>query len=179
MTCVYIISNGQGQVKIGRSADPKKRLGQLQTASPHHLEMLWSHDYGSCFAAEAIETSLHRKAAGYAIRGEWFDDLVLEELAACLNFRAPPRLILEVGANGIYNSKLKCHVEDWQYVESRLEGYVNIREGENVDIEQCIDAFCRIDPLILTIKILKGDKDDSVYGRSPGSRHWKLIEAAA
>lgn len=64
---VYFIGNGNGQVKIGYSKEPFKRLASLQTASPYRLELL-----AIVPGTEETEDQLHRKFASYRLAGEWF-----------------------------------------------------------------------------------------------------------
>lgn len=69
---VYLMSDGEGSVKIGVSNNPERRRKQLQTGQEDHLKILktWQtkHPY-------ALESRLHRKYAQYRKRadGEWFD----------------------------------------------------------------------------------------------------------
>lgn len=66
----FIQSAVTGAIKIGRSKDPKRRLGQLQTGSPHKLRILLViEDMGH------RERKLHRRLRHHKIRygrGEWF-----------------------------------------------------------------------------------------------------------
>lgn len=57
-----------GQVKIGYAVDPERRLRQLQTGSPHRLELRRT----VCPATMAQEAELHRRFAAYRDHGEWF-----------------------------------------------------------------------------------------------------------
>ena len=62
----YIISDGDGSVKIGVAVDIKKRLRNLQSANPKKLTVLfWEPD-------DDIEFELHTKFDKLCIRGEWF-----------------------------------------------------------------------------------------------------------
>jgi len=68
---VYLISNGQGQVKIGKfSGDPCRRLRELQTASAYKLTLLCYVYYPN---AIRMEQSLQRKHRRLRIQGEWFE----------------------------------------------------------------------------------------------------------
>tara|TARA_B100000212_G_scaffold305555_1_gene253632 strand:- start:516 stop:821 length:306 start_codon:yes stop_codon:yes gene_type:complete len=71
MSHLYIIqSDKTGDIKIGRSKDPKRRLKQLQTGSPHKLKLLLVIE-----GKGKIEKSLHNRLQQYRSRrnGEWFD----------------------------------------------------------------------------------------------------------
>lgn len=69
---VYFIhqeESGQWLMKIGRAADIRRRLGQLQTGNPKELTLV-----GWIASADDVRTekSLHRKYAGANVGGEWF-----------------------------------------------------------------------------------------------------------
>lgn len=90
---LYIIQMAvTGDVKIGRSKHPLKRLRQLQTGCPHKLKLiLVAKDMGW------YETILHRRVAFASIRsnGEWFEEKALAELP-----------------NNLYEM-LDLHQQDW------------------------------------------------------------------
>jgi len=69
-TYVYLISDPKSNaVKIGRSDNPMKRVGELQTGNPNTLSLL------SCFAAEpSVEQIIHKHLEDYSLNGEWFTD---------------------------------------------------------------------------------------------------------
>lgn len=62
-------------MKFGRSKEPRKRLADLQTASPHSLKLL-----AIIAAPGVVEKQIHRALKGYRAQGEWFhlDDEVQE-----------------------------------------------------------------------------------------------------
>jgi len=64
---VYFISDGD-YIKIGMSNSPFNRLNALNTASPHHLELINVFDGDS-----KLEFRLHRLFKEYRVNGEWFD----------------------------------------------------------------------------------------------------------
>jgi hypothetical protein len=64
----YVIAKGraaEGHVKIGRSKNVPKRLGQLQSASSEPLRVIHELDFD-------CEASLHGRLKKHRIRGEWF-----------------------------------------------------------------------------------------------------------
>lgn len=65
---LYIIqSDVSGNIKIGRSKDPQKRLKQLQTGNPNKLKLIAE------FKGEGWkEKILHDRLAFYRLEGEWF-----------------------------------------------------------------------------------------------------------
>ena len=66
---VYIIhAVGTNRIKIGFSANPQKRLYELQTASPFRLQML-----GYWPGGRMREKSLHRHFKSFHKIGEWFE----------------------------------------------------------------------------------------------------------
>ncbi|NWF25268.1 GIY-YIG nuclease family protein [Streptomyces sp. PKU-EA00015] len=66
--CVYVIgAPGSSTVKIGRTANLAKRLGDIQRMSPVHLSVLWAHPGG-----HELETALHRHFKEIRSHGEWF-----------------------------------------------------------------------------------------------------------
>lgn len=58
-----------GPVKIGHSADPEARLGQLQTAHHSELKVVLAFP-----ASPRIERELHLKLRDHLVRGEWYAD---------------------------------------------------------------------------------------------------------
>jgi hypothetical protein len=64
----------KGDVKLGISKNPLKRLKQLQTANANVLEIAAIAPAPNRFADER---RLHQKAAQYHIRGEWFENAAL------------------------------------------------------------------------------------------------------
>jgi integrase len=73
---VYFVSDGEA-VKIGRSADPERRLKAIQT---HHPKPLWL--LGTVSTRLLTEQEAHSRFAGHRRLGEWFDgsEAVLKEI---------------------------------------------------------------------------------------------------
>jgi len=63
----FIEAVNTGFVKIGRSADPERRLAQLATGSPHDLVIL-----GKISGGSSVEAELHRRFKDIHERREWF-----------------------------------------------------------------------------------------------------------
>jgi len=61
---VYFIKKGD-MVKIGKSADPQRRLLEIQTSTPDPIELLYTTN-------KFYENELHKKFENYHKRGEWF-----------------------------------------------------------------------------------------------------------
>lgn len=73
MSYVYIIQSSNGYIKIGVSANPNKRLGDLQTANPHKLYLQLSIKCCDEESAYQLETLLHERYQDLQANGEWFD----------------------------------------------------------------------------------------------------------
>jgi hypothetical protein len=80
MPVYFIRDPSNDSIKIGRSATPQKRIGQLQTGNPHPLELMgWIETEDDVLA----EQGLHRFYKAYRGIGEWFaidQDDVLDQL---------------------------------------------------------------------------------------------------
>lgn len=64
---LYVIQASTGEIKIGKAADPLKRLATLQTGSPVPLKLVRVVD-----GAGRIEGALHRRLRNFRLHGEWF-----------------------------------------------------------------------------------------------------------
>lgn len=66
---LYVIRSASGVVKIGRSANVRKRLADLQHGTGHTLKLVKVlHGRGH------EETAIHAKVRQWRRRGEWFHD---------------------------------------------------------------------------------------------------------
>lgn len=80
---LYIIQSAvTGAVKVGRSGNPERRLGEIQVGSPHRLKLI-------LVAPEAghRERAVHRSMERYRTRwadGEWFEERGLGEVPSDL-----------------------------------------------------------------------------------------------
>ena len=63
----FVRATESGRIKIGFSFDPKRRLGDLSTASPEILELV-----GMMRGSIGDEFLLHAKFAKHRLHGEWF-----------------------------------------------------------------------------------------------------------
>jgi hypothetical protein len=63
----FIRAVGTDLVKIGKARDPERRLGELQTGSPHALKI-----EAMCRGYSRVERYLHDKCAERHVRGEWY-----------------------------------------------------------------------------------------------------------
>lgn len=87
MSFLYIIaSSSEGPVKLGFSADPQKRLKQLQTGSAlvlslHHVEEVDSA------RVKIAERALHKLLGHKRLKGEWFNLSVEEAVFEVVHVR--------------------------------------------------------------------------------------------
>jgi hypothetical protein len=65
-----------GKVKIGRTTNLSSRLSTLRTGSPVHIEVYRVYTNED----EVSEEYLHKKFERHRLHGEWFDDVILDEL---------------------------------------------------------------------------------------------------
>ena len=73
---IYFIQNKTtGDIKIGYSKNPKKRLTGLQTATPHDLTIL-----GVVQGGLDDEAAFHQRFAGSALKGEWLKVDILRDV---------------------------------------------------------------------------------------------------
>jgi hypothetical protein len=81
---VYVIeAMGQNLFKVGfTTRDPEARLQQLQTASPHKLDLLTAF---SCKNPPQLEAALHQMLEQHTnrVQGEWFA-FPREEMLVCM-----------------------------------------------------------------------------------------------
>lgn len=68
---VYVIASSPDTVKIGYSADPEKRLAQLQIGHERKLSLVHKELVGET-RAPILEKLIHRDMRHLCIHGEWF-----------------------------------------------------------------------------------------------------------
>lgn len=66
---VYVIKNDIGMCKVGIALDPKVRLKELQTGSPHPLRIAYSIVTND---ASGVEARAHAILSRYHVHLEWF-----------------------------------------------------------------------------------------------------------
>jgi hypothetical protein len=67
LTTIYAIKSGDA-VKIGISWEPSKRFKELQTSTPHPLELLGTAQGVS----PKLERLIHLRLQAHRLKGEWF-----------------------------------------------------------------------------------------------------------
>ena len=70
--CVYVISDGHGNFKVGVTQDIEGRLQQLQTGNASLLFAVHSRPFATEPEAVCCESYCHSALHLRAIRGEWF-----------------------------------------------------------------------------------------------------------
>lgn len=79
MHYVYFIKGQRGNIKIGVSQNPQKRLEALQTGHSAKLKIIEQFPFESRMQAYDTEAQLHRRYKRHRVRGEWFKyDMYLE-----------------------------------------------------------------------------------------------------
>lgn len=68
---IYVVTDGRGNIKIGISNNPNKRLSTLQTASPVQLK-IYATVRVECSQIHAYERAIHRRLGRNRHIGEWF-----------------------------------------------------------------------------------------------------------
>ena len=66
---IYVISDGMGHIKVGKSRDPESRLRALQTGHANELRLIFCIDM-----PDWEEAFFHDLLSEDHIRGEWFHD---------------------------------------------------------------------------------------------------------
>jgi len=92
---VYLIAESEtGFCKIGVSQDPVFRLRELQTATPHELQLVYIIECTGDSDARRLEAILHARYRAYWASGEWFRvpaDNIVADLDWCL--RTAPLIV--------------------------------------------------------------------------------------
>lgn len=71
---VYLIRcKNTSYYKIGHTGDLEARMGDLQVANPHELEVIGIIDADDKEEGLSIEKRLHLAFRKYRLHGEWFD----------------------------------------------------------------------------------------------------------
>lgn len=69
---IYAIGNNTNKTKIGISANPNKRLSQLQTGNPESLHIYYTFAINES-TAHKFEKAAHHDIAHKRLKGEWFN----------------------------------------------------------------------------------------------------------
>ena len=69
---VYFIREDSGNVKIGVTANLKKRLKAIQTHNPHKMAVVKTIHCSNIQQAKKAEKELHKRFSEFRQNGEWF-----------------------------------------------------------------------------------------------------------
>lgn len=80
---VYVITDGQGNYKVGSSTNIQRRMSYMQTGNAYELKL---HAQWLLYEYEVAEEILHEFLEDKKIRGEWFklEDGDIHEMCVCL-----------------------------------------------------------------------------------------------
>jgi len=96
LTNVYVIqSREETYVKIGSTRELEKRIKQLQTGNPDTI-FLTACIYN---VPVSFESELHNRYSAYRHIGEWFDEIILNDLLHYLSNKA-------------IKENLECYIRD-------------------------------------------------------------------
>jgi hypothetical protein len=74
LVSVYAVTNlGSFRTKVGISANPRARLGNMQTGSPEKLYLVYQSRPINRTKAQEVERIVHLHLAQWRLHGEWFD----------------------------------------------------------------------------------------------------------
>ena len=79
-TYIYIINDGDNNVKIGKSNNPSKRVKTLQTGNPKSLEIVATFPVSKEKVFTVEKKCHHKLNTIYEKRGEWFRSVLLWEV---------------------------------------------------------------------------------------------------
>lgn len=77
--CLYFVSDGQGNCKIGVASDIKGRMNNLQVGSAFELRIKNIIYFGTIDEAYEMERQYHADLAPKNVRGEWFEEKAVED----------------------------------------------------------------------------------------------------
>lgn len=87
---VYAIASAPHSVKIGYSADPDRRLQQLQVGHERKLQLVYKEPVDNEQQALFLEQKIHNLNRHKKLRGEWFnlshDEAILEIQFAVIRY---------------------------------------------------------------------------------------------
>jgi len=83
---VYIIDNGTGKVKIGKTANPSSRIKTIETQSGIPISQVYVSPM--CFNYQKLEVKTHKEFNQFRAIGEWFkaDFDTVKDFVSSLNF---------------------------------------------------------------------------------------------
>ena len=92
---IYFIKEDSpdGNIKIGSSKNPKKRLKQIQTSNSRKLTLIKSIE-----AEDGVENTLQHRFGEYRVRGEWFrpEDELLSFIETLQDYGVEPDTVITI-----------------------------------------------------------------------------------
>ena len=77
--CLYFVSDGQGNCKIGIASDIKRRMNNLQVGSAFELKIINIIYFDTIDEAHETERQYHSDLASKKVRGEWFEEKAVND----------------------------------------------------------------------------------------------------
>lgn len=77
--CVYFITDGRGNCKVGVASDIKSRLNTLQVGNPDELKLKYVMYFSSIDEAYYMENECHHALTTKNVRGEWFEEKAVDD----------------------------------------------------------------------------------------------------
>ncbi len=149
---VYVISDGNGHIKIGMADSVKNRIKTLQCGNPYPLKLLYQFWTSGCRYGDVdLEHALHKRYREFNIKtsnqsSEWFDSICLEDID-----KLDTNIITEMMREILPNHRLLGDVLIRKYTEaetewiavterlpSKTDNYLVTRESGNVGVNR----FC-------------------------------------
>lgn len=76
--CVYFISDGNGNCKIGIASNIVSRLNNMQVGNAKKLSVLHIEYFDSISDAKDREKLLHSKLSQFRVSGEWYQEEIVK-----------------------------------------------------------------------------------------------------
>lgn len=111
---VYIVDNGLGMVKIGRTINPERRIRAIETQTG--IELKNTYVSPKCSNYESLEITAHKEFAKYRVKGEWFKvefPKVKEFLSSCnfeMKIESKPIHEFKFYQNGIDSIRIESDI---------------------------------------------------------------------
>lgn len=130
---VYVVHNGMGRCKVGRSFYPRTRFNALNSSSPVPLQFHGAMIFGGRGGAATCEKAVHRKlsAMGRHSKGEWFDVDCAEALS----------LVQEAGVKSNGTSNLSGAFAQFEEIMPIFKAMAADDEPRRIKADKCRAEF--------------------------------------
>ncbi len=130
---LYVISSSLGLVKVGVSASPRGRCGDLQAVRHDKLELEWqSPPIADCIAVERVA---HKLLKAYREKGEWFTCDKQVAIDACQ--QAIEQFKSSVKRDGFTRLAVSCTPEDIELI-TRLRAHLEAKNGGRYSLARVV-----------------------------------------